>query len=222
MSKFYNNVPKTDKTIVLDLDNTLICSFDEKNMHDNDYYYNIDDFNLFHTDSYDHSYCMFSNGYILWGVKRPNLIIFLDFIFKYFENIIVWSAGEKTYVDQICKYIFQDNGFPCPKIIWARDKCEKQGKYYHKPLRKLIEYTNSVNSPVKLDINKMIILDDRTYTFFDNVNNGILIPAYSPKIEIDSIFNNDNSLLQFCNWCLTPNVINATSLIEISKTNIFI
>lgn len=229
ITKNKKNIPKTDKTLVLDLDHTLICTYeDNMNGKNLEIYNNKDLYDNFLCDDCPYkSYGIVEGNIVLWGVKRPNLLFFLDFIHKYFENIIVWSAGKKRYVEKICMLIFKENSYPCPKIIWSRDNCEEiflDRKYLIKPLSKMVEYTNRVNSPVELDLSKMLILDDTEITFYDNVQNGILIPKYIPsynKDPHDILRNKDDYLLKFCDWCLLNDVVNSVDVRSLNKRNVF-
>ena len=42
----------------------------------------------------------------LAGIYRPYLREFLEFGFSYFDNIVIWSAGKKKYVEKMCEYMF--------------------------------------------------------------------------------------------------------------------
>lgn len=76
---------KTMSTIILDLDHTLIHSVKpDKDMIENH------DFTI--TLSGDNKYNLY---------KRPFLHEFIEFCFKYFEKVIIWSAGTEDYVDMI-------------------------------------------------------------------------------------------------------------------------
>ena len=42
----------------------------------------------------------------LAGIYRPYLKEFLDFCFEYFDNVVIWSAGKKKYVEKMCQIMF--------------------------------------------------------------------------------------------------------------------
>lgn len=221
----------TKFTIILDLDETLIKSWESINFVDElEIYSNVEVYKKF---IYDNSspviYSIYSNNRYgnkevrLWGIERPNLDIFMKFIHKYFQHIIVWSAGLPFYVEDLCRHIFKKNGYPCPKMIWTRENSEyyKDGAY-HKPLSKIYDQ-NSFN----IDYKKTFILDDKPYTFTNNPKNGILIPPYNPgnyltpKLD-DLLDRSDNNLVKLINWFSRDEVINSKDIRELEKSNIFI
>lgn len=44
--------------------------------------------------------------------KRPHIEIFLDYVFKKYKYIIIWSAGNELYVKEIVKFILKDKYIP--------------------------------------------------------------------------------------------------------------
>ena len=42
----------------------------------------------------------------LSGIYRPYLKEFLEFCFQYFENVVIWSAGKKKYVEKCANLCF--------------------------------------------------------------------------------------------------------------------
>ena len=45
----------------------------------------------------------------LSGIYRPYLKDFLEFCFQYFDNVVIWSAGKKKYVEKMCEFMFPLN-----------------------------------------------------------------------------------------------------------------
>jgi TFIIF-interacting CTD phosphatase-like protein len=89
------------KSVVLDLDNTLLFTFD--------------DFN----DKYD--YILDFGDEKMCGVWRPYLKEFLIKLYKNFD-VYVWSAGEYEYVHKIVKLLNKIIPIPKEKVL-TRDDC---------------------------------------------------------------------------------------------------
>jgi len=166
-------------------------------------------------------------GHLYFGLKRPYLREFLAFAHRYFDHILVWSAGQSEYVNEVCKAIFLRDGFPIPRVIWSRPHCDyhRQEKFYHKPLRKLIFDQGERN--FCMDLRRTLILDDRLYTFCDNPENGVLIPGWFDQNEnnvtIDQLLDrtSDVALLQFIQWLRRPEVVMAENYMILPKDRIF-
>ena len=223
---------KTDFTIVLDLDDTLIKSWE--------YPYWLDDYNIYNDiNLYKYFYPQNKNSLAysiycesdvkskkikLWGIERPYLRDFLQFCQLYFKNIIVWSAGKEFYVYDISKQIFYNNNLNPPALIWTRNECsyDTKKKIYHKPLNKL-------SSEIDIDIKKIFIIDDKKITFQDNEDNGILIPEWAPgkkrKEEIPLISDlkdrSDQALKELQKWFMNDEVILSQDIRLLNKKNIF-
>ncbi len=216
----YSSVKKTDKTIILDLDETLICTFEPKEVKKMKRLNILTDPTLMHLRSRlyvvnikDIDRKGGNDSTIEYGFTRPYLDDFLKFCNRYFKYVIVWSAGCYDYVHEICKYLFVE--IPPPVIIYTRDDCEKDHKL--KPLTKLI--TNEKLPGLSLD--KIFVIDDKTYTFENNKQNAILMPPYRINPTIESISNEDDTLLKLIDWFLRPEVVNAKDTTKLSKADIF-
>lgn len=206
--------PISDKTIVLDLDNTLICTYDKRE-HYNKLQTVTNPRNVQIKDRiYTFEYPEGNEVTKVWGVKRPYLRDFIYFCFCYFKNIYVWSAGKREYVNKIVKEIFME--FRSPDVILAQEDCQPgdDKNPFYKPLSKLCRQYN-------LDISKTYILDDNRGTFVFNEMNAINIPNYSPNPCLKYIKEKDPSLLQVINWLMLPHVINADDVRLLEKNIIF-
>jgi hypothetical protein len=140
-------MPLTDKTIMLDLDSTLIYTSDNfdnysklelysnpKNIDLRDRIYKFDIIDVVEKPGTGVRSSM-------WGILRPHVYEFLYFCFDYFSNVIVWSAGQLRYVHAICDVLFIDpEKQPC--LIWSYDDCQKCDNYLYKPLIKKIKGLN--------------------------------------------------------------------------------
>lgn len=125
-----------------------------------------------------------------WGIKRPHLNRFLDYCFKNFDYVCIWSAGHYKYVVEIVNQIFY--GIGKPHLIFTRDNIQKlPNGDYHKPLQEML------NHPVlkdKITLANTVFLDDRPENFISCPRNGIVIPKYKPSLN--EVLNDDICLLQ--------------------------
>lgn len=209
-------MPRTNKTIVLDLDSTLLHTCDDMDVFNSlEIYTNprnsklrsrIYYFELIDVTEKTGTGCKT----VLWGVLRPHVYEFLRFCFDYFENIIVWSAGQKKYVHAICDFLFQDFEKQ-PYIIFTYEDCEMGSNYIHKPLSKF----NTI------PISTIFALDDYEVTFSKNKDNGLNIPPYEPEFDHNGIMEDERSLLNLMNWLNLPEVVNATDVRRLDKDGCF-
>lgn len=214
---------KTPFTIVLDMDETLLSSIilDESNetpLEKVEKYYSDDSLyhirvRSFRVPFYDPVELKGTGAkYDCWGMMRPHLEEFLTFAFEYFKNVVVWSAGRFSYVRRLTKEISKDtDSFD---LVWTYDNCTDEGM--GKPLKKLLK-----EHPHLGDLSKVFIVDDKPSSIEDNIANGIVIPVYSPELNIDSLGRDDDALLRLKAWFLLPEVMNATDIRTLNKKNIF-
>jgi hypothetical protein len=213
----------TDKCIVLDLDQTLIAT--QENIESLKQLNILSDPNLislrnrvYYITIEDLEKPGIGTKYDFWGVTRPHLYEFLIFCFSYFKIVAIWSAGKRPYVEAIVDHIFKD--LPQPHVIFTHDDIETGPKgHILKPLHKMIE-SNSVLRR-NMSLQNTFAVDDNSMTFFDNYNNGILIPAYDPSSSVNALARDDPSLLQLKYWLLQPEVVNARDVTVLDKSKIF-
>lgn len=211
-------IRKTDKVLVLDLDETLVHTYtdvdiggmiDRKNPELMSRYF---EFTLQNGNS----------PMKICGVERPGLQEFLIFANKYFDSVIVWTAGIAEYAKMIVDHIYRDIPQK-PKLIWSRGHCEGSGtetKPYTKPLTKL---ENSRPDIVGQDIlRRAIIIDDRDYTGRDhNPQNQMLIPPFDP-MPLDSTYGStDDALYKVKNWLFWPEIKHAYDIKKSNKSRPF-
>lgn len=209
-------MPLTNKTIVLDLDSTLI--YTSENF---DQYVALE---LYTNPEHDHlrnrlykfdviDVCEKPGTGVrssMWGILRPNVYEFLDFCFEYFENVIVWSAGQLRYVHAICDVLFIDPDKQ-PGLIYTWEDCEKTDNFIYKPLVKIGQQENP-----SITIDKCFILDDNDMTFSKNKENALHIPPYEPDLTPKGIMEPDNILFNLTRWLMKPEIINCK---DVRKTN---
>jgi len=214
---------KTKFTIVLDMDETLLSSIlieesEESPLEKIEHIYK--DCELYDIRSrsfkipfYDPVEDVGSGvKYDCWGVKRPYLNEFLTFCFDYFNKVVLWSAGRKSYVRRLAREITRDT-HPFD-LVWTYDNCTNEGM--GKPLKKLLK-----NNPNLGDISQVFIVDDKKSSIQENKKNGIVIPAYDPILEIESLRKDDLCLIKLKNWFSKSEVIESKDVRTIKKNKIF-
>jgi TFIIF-interacting CTD phosphatase-like protein len=212
--------PLTNKCIVLDLDHTLLNTFEEADIR-SDLEIDQDPEHLeikrrcYHFNLID-VFTKWGEGHKIetFGIRRPHLDEFLDFCFRYFQVVAVWSAGKHKYVKRICLDIFRDS--QDPHCIYTCNHCKDDTPVLEKPLAWMIE-----NVP-GMSLANTLVIDDNLSTF-EKVNpaNGVLIPPYKPKLTIEGLNADDRCLLQLKEWLLRPEVMSAPDVRELDKSSIF-
>ncbi len=206
-----DNIPKTDKCLILDIDETLVSTFDPVDTR-----YLLTSGLPRDTSRFDVRHRLYTinvKGYApLWGIKRYELDEFIAFCNKYFAMVNVWSAGSYDYVHAMCDIIFE--GLKRPTIIYTNEDCDKANGYIYKPLVKMLQ--DPRNKGLMTHRNTLI-LDDKAYTFSKNIGNGILVPAYQPRITADELAYPDTALSIFKDWLLQPYIIGTPDVTTIVK-----
>lgn len=199
----------TNKFIVLDLDSTLIFTMKDSNLSKferalsrsksdtSNIIYKIPDI---HGSMY------------AYGVKRPNVNLFLRFCFYYFRGVCVWSAGIKLYVDKIVEELFHD--LPRPYIVFDRSDCwvDENGDYY-KPLEEMCKLIPEMN------LSNTIILDDNPDTIKANVDNGMIVPPYQVTAKTESIEAEDRTFFNLMWYFMMDDVINCEDVRSLVPPN---
>jgi len=209
-------MPLTNKTIVLDLDNTLIYTADDEKIFESlELYTNPRNTRLRSRIYYFELVDVVDKpgtGELtkMWGVLRPHVYEFLEFCFEYFQNVIVWSAGQKKYVHAICDFLFNEIGKQ-PNIIYTYEDCDRVHNYIIKPLTKF------PNIPIET----IVALDDNESTFSRNKDNGLHIPPYEPEVNYNEIMADEDALLHLMDWFRSSEVYYSTDIRKPDKTYCF-
>jgi len=207
-------VPKqsiTDKTIVLDIDETLVHTEEEiKELEE----MKVLSYPTLAGETY---FLTLDNGDTrMWGTKRPHLDEFLLFCFTYFDNVCIWSAGQYDYVHAIVNKLFA--GFRLPDIIMTFDDCvQSNDGDWVKPLEKFYKHPKAKG---KIFPESTFIVDDKPYSFENNKDNGILIPPYSPE-NINELREEENNLNRLRGWFIQPQVRFEKDVRTLNKNDIF-
>lgn len=155
----------------------------------------------------------------MWGLTRPNLHPFLEFCNSQFKQVIIWSAGTKTYVTDVIATVY--NRIKPPKRVFTRKDCKKTLNGLTKP----IEYLASNNPELGLDLTNTLIIDDQDYNLRPNPHNGIRIPLFEPDLEdeediIISECQKDTALLDILYWMWANDAPNAKDVRKLNKDHI--
>ena len=205
-----NKSNTSNTTVVFDLDETLLHSFKDdnfKNILDNSMLFR----RYFPLGKYPKAYSFYIGGEDFYGLYRPYGPEMLLAASEIFDNFIIWSAGDREYVEKIVRsYIINNLGI-IPKLVLTRNHCEFNERLntIHKPLALIKKYLPNV------DLNQTIIIDDREENFIDNPDNSILIPPYEAE-------ENDNYLLKLKKWFESDKVRNSSNYLKLDKTRIFL
>ena len=154
----------------------------------------------------------------LTGIYRPYLREFLEFGFSYFDNIVIWSAGKKKYVEKMCEYMFPLKKQPI--LIFNYDDCEgDENNLIIKPLEKIYNHPDCKG---KLFPENTFVLDDRSETYSMNKRNGIQIPEFESDMSVEDICNHpDVEFLKLMSWLSTKEVRESDDVRKLNKKNIF-
>jgi len=227
-----NNKSISKHSVVLDIDETLIHTFgrieDVKNIgiFDDPEYISIRK-DIYVIDIYSED--KYTVKYKMWGIMRPKMREFLNFCFKYFENVTIWTAGQRRYGNAVVSKIF-NNRFP--ELVFTRDECPKtiSGRCKNKPLAYIIDKKDDMS------LHHTFIIDDRVENFEPNPNNGIVIPAFLPEDEEDEedeeedrVLNIKDKLLnieddafdKLMKWFMRKEVIESEDIRLLRKDDIF-
>lgn len=157
------------KTLILDLDETLIHS---------DFNYNFkkhDEYLYFKTDLIDNIQIPL--------ILRPGVKSFLENISKEYE-IVVFTASKKEYANVILDFLDPENKIFSHRLY--RESCIPLfGKIFIKDLRIISDRNQS----------DMVIVDNSIYSFTNQISNGVLITSFFSDSNDKELGNLENYLL---------------------------
>jgi hypothetical protein len=214
-----NHKPKNNKTLVLDLDSTLVHTSGDMNEYINLQIFSNPSNAALRSRTYSFELVDVvdppGTGATtpMWGVYRPHFREFMVFALSYFGTVKVWSAGQFKYVHAISDLVFKD--LPHPESIKTFDDCKKTTNRIYKPLKSYCRMGELC------DLSQYLILDDRSDTFDLNKQNGVEIPPYEPAATYQDIMKDDIALLQFMGWLSLPEVLASNNLSTLDKSKIF-
>lgn len=210
--------PKTYQSIVLDMDECLLHSWD---ITKKDYFKQIENspktvglrrhfFEVYAEKS--------NNSTPVYGIMRPGLLEFLLFCFDRFDHVILWSAGEDYYVERLSDYIFYRID-KLPTKVLSRSNCHVVRNMFTKPLSHLANIDPSIT------LENCFFVDDNPDNSLFNKNNHILIPPFDPECTIKSIsyaLHHDKALFKLIEWLQRPEVKASKDVRTLNMDNIFI
>lgn len=176
------------KTIILDLDETLVHTFSSTTGFDSA---------SKNPNLKNRIFSFTLDGEFMWGFIRPFAHDFISLLQKYY-NIGVWSAGLRDYVEKIVSILFVQP----PVFVWSREDCEdvylpsENQVVKKKPLTKLYNHFPCLNRTNSL------IIDDRDDVCDENTSNHIHIPSYELNQKKIDHNHKDDSLECLCKYLL--------------------
>ena len=205
----------TNKCIILDLDETLVHTFD--NFSDLEGLRPFSDPEMLdlRRRMYTFSLGSYKQAPTMWGVIRPHTDEFLEFCFSYFDKVCVWSAGLPEYVTKIVNILFDRQ----PHCVHSRNHCSYavDGNI----IKPITEMSKNMEWQKELRLDNTFFVDDRETAFIKNPYNGIVIPPYEPPASIDGFLSDDPTLPQLMDWFLLPDVIRSKDVRFLEKDYIF-
>lgn len=157
LSKF----SRAKKTLILDLDETLIHS----------------DLNSDLT-SYDAQLNLQMEGVAQCKIRiciRPSITEFLEYARKYF-NVVVFTASLKEYADLILDYLDPEKKYFSMRLY--RESCTEFENLFIKDL-----------NIIGIDLKDVIIVDNCIFSFSLNIKNGVLITSFYTDTEDSELLN---------------------------------
>lgn len=222
------------KIFILDMDETLLHTQSDHNMREfmRDPH-NVNDMELserlYFADIMLENDRNRGNTIQIWGVLRPHVKEFLEFLFENDYIPILHSAGTDEYVDIASLMPFK--GTYHPYWVLGRSYCPVINGVHQKPFSKIIQSVPGLQEYAEAEIDasgkikgykNILILEDRRNAFDQDPHNGILIPVYSPEPTIEDMKKDDIRLLQLIEWLKRPEVIACQDYRLLDKSKIFI
>ena len=152
--------------LILDLDNTIVCSKSFKGTEKNKMKQLSKDYLYVDYPEHKREIRIF---------LRPGLDKFLDNIFKNFK-VSVWSLGEKNYVNFICKNIIE-NKHRKIRLILNRSHSDLADKLLNGESPKDLRLVYSVFPDIYTPENTVIV-DDKTYNSKGQKDNFIKVEPF--------------------------------------------
>lgn len=211
--------------IVLDLDETLIHTFDSIDDIINLGIYKDPDFipirNRIYVFNIDDAESKRGKGqhFKMGGILRDHYGEFLDFCFSYFKVVAIWTAGTKRYAEKIVRELTKDR---CePHVVYHREQWQSPSETCDvsntKDLEKIMK-----EFPEQMSLTNTFLIDDKDYNFECNPDNGILIPGYDPECSKSVLLEHyDDNLMRLKKWFMKKDVIQSSDIRELDKTTIF-
>lgn len=215
--------PKTDRTLVLDLDSCLLVTFFEEEEGDNHSINPHAELAAIIADAKNQSmrsrfYKLRSKGtdYDFCGLRREYLDQFLSFAFGYFKYVIVWSAGDREYVHAVVKDLFKHHHQP-HYVLTRDDLVYADEEDYYKPLSVINKLYPGVAPR-----SKTVFIDDKEDNFREDPDNGFTIPKCNIYVDKGRICaGKDGALRSIVGWLMREDVLAAEDIALLDKSDAF-
>lgn len=205
----------TDKTIVLNLDSTLVnISTLSQHTAERELLDSIPeishriisrDVDIHDTDKDGKSIAI--NKYSYFGIKRPHLKEFLLACRRIFKYIIIWCAGHEDYVNSLVDEIFRDLPFRPDLVYTAKQTLFDIDRGTIKSPVTLI--TKSVH--MNLSMEKLLYIDHQ-----DCSGKTLVVPRYEFELTKENILKDDDVLYKVLEKLLVLDIVNN----DISKSDL--
>lgn len=153
-------MPKFNKLLILDLDETLV--FATENKIDREPDFKVLDYHIY---------------------KRPGLDVFLDTCFEWFD-VGVWTSSGELYAQDVIKQIFKD--VDKLKVVLTSGHCIRKfnhdvGCHYTiKDLKKIVSKTG-------YPIEQILMVDDSKEKVERNYGNAIIVGEFNGQLDDDEL-----------------------------------
>lgn len=153
-------MPRFDKLLVLDIDETLIYSTLEKLGREPDFVV---------------------APYFVY--KRPGVDKFLETCLEWFE-VGIWTSAAADYAEEVIKNLM--GNISRVSFLWCRERCtrkfdyEAHREYYLKDIKKL--------KKKGYEIEKIIVIEDSRMATKRNYGNAIIVQEYRGETNDDELF----------------------------------
>lgn len=210
--EYIGRTQKMDKCIILDLDETLVHTFDESSK------------NTFFEILYDPDLSVYKkrlyytnevNNEHLYGIMRQDLHNFLYYCFSNFRLVAVWTAGISSYADAIVKIITND--LQSIKVVYSRNQCVNENGKLIKPLSFMVD------NPKLFGIirpENVIMLDDKSSIAKYNIENLIKVPKFNPK-TVDEAIASDDCFIKLTKFFTSETFKKSKDVRSLNTSNIF-
>jgi hypothetical protein len=198
----------SDKAIVLDIDSTLLHTYDN---HKKLLSLGLDDkYDKVSLDIKSRILIYEIDGKKYWSILRPGVKEFLIDCYSLFKYVIFWTAGNKAYAVKIVQLLHLYG--PQHQFIFSRDdiktiyemeiETEKGKEVENVPIKDLKILISKLKSEydVHLKQEDIIVIDDVESTFSRNDKNAIWIPEFKPKPVIEKLSEEDDCFARITNW----------------------
>lgn len=193
--RLLSNAPrrKNGKHLVLDLDETLVHTF-ESGVELDKFVEGLENKNRLR------NFTLPGLSNTFWTYVRPHVETFLKGVFEEFDTVGVWSAGAYDYVHAIVAMIFPKDLKPA--YIMTRNDCNEMRFVPGESVCRFKPLENVYQRMKKWGLNERntIIVDDRKDICAINCLNNVQIPAFYMNSENYEEAEEDASLLILLKW----------------------